>query len=79
MDDRETLAELVLLFLLLITSAGRFSPRGPRGILVPHEYHDRAEIVVLPVAWAIAGRMLGVLIAIPSGMTSHPLRPGAFP
>jgi hypothetical protein len=35
MDDRETLAELVLLFLLLITSAGRFSPRG---ILVPHEY-----------------------------------------
>jgi hypothetical protein len=35
---RETLNELVLLFLLLITSAGRFSPRGARGILVPHEY-----------------------------------------
>jgi hypothetical protein len=35
---RETLDELVLLFLLLITSAGRFSARGARGILVPHEY-----------------------------------------
>jgi hypothetical protein len=35
---RETLDELVLLLLLLITPAGRFSPRGPRGILVPHEY-----------------------------------------
>ena len=51
---------------------------APRGVERVRGVHDRAELVVLPVASAVAGRMLGVLIAIPSGMTSHPLRPGAF-